>query len=320
MGLLYTAGDMSYWAIWLFILFALMAFNELGRSKPWAGITLFGIVPLVLTIFVWLTTAAPGNEYGTGTWFNWVKTYSALAGCLGFMALRFVSWTGKDGQTHHLYEKKWALCFPPLILAINIAEAVLRDFQVFSFGLWGGGTVENLWTISGPWNIMNGIAGILNIITICGWLGIFVSRDKTRDMIWPDMIWPWIIAYDLWNFAYTYNCISDHSAYCGLALLLSCTIPTFFIKRGAWLQHRAQTLGLWIMFIMTVPQFADRIAPIPTTHNPTAFFIVSAVALAFNAGVAVYQLLQIKRRSLNPLHDEIYTHTRPYKAVVDENR
>lgn len=320
MGLLYTAGDMSYWAIWLFILFALMAFNELGRSKPWAGITLFGIVPLVLTIFVWPTTAAPGNEYGTGTWFNWVKTYSALAGCLGFMALRFVSWTGRDGQTHHLYEKKWALCFPPLILAINIAEAVLRDFQVFSFGLWGGGTVENLWTISGPWNIMNGIAGILNIITICGWLGIFVSRDKTRDMIWPDMIWPWIIAYDLWNFAYTYNCISDHSAYCGLALLLSCTIPTFFIKRGAWLQHRAQTLGLWIMFIMTVPQFADRIAPIPTTHNPTAFFIVSAVALAFNAGVAVYQLLQIKRRSLNPLHDEIYTHTRPYKAVVDENR
>ena len=217
----------------------------------------------MLTIFVWPTTAAPGNEYGTGTWFNWVKTYSALAGCLGFMALRFVSWTGKDGQTHHLYEKKWALCFPPLILAINIAEAVLRDFQVFSFGLWEGGTVENLWTISGPWNIMNGIAGILNIITICGWLGIFVSRDKTRDMIWPDMIWPWIIAYDLWNFAYTYNCISDHSAYCGLALLLSCTIPTFFIKRGAWLQHRAQTLGLWIMFI------ARRYRSSPTASPPS---------------------------------------------------
>ncbi len=319
MGLLYTAGDMSYWAIWLFILFALMAFNELGRSKPWAGITLFGIVPLLLTIFVWPTTAAPGNEYGTGTWFNWVKTYSALAGCLGFMALRFVSWTGKDGQTHHLYEKKWALCFPPLILAINIAEAVLRDFQVFSFGLWEGGTVENLWTISGPWNIMNGIAGILNIVTICGWLGIFVSRDKTRDMIWPDMIWPWIIAYDLWNFAYTYNCISDHSAYCGLALLLSCTIPTFFIKRGAWLQHRAQTLGLWIMFIMTVPQFADRIAPIPTTHNPAAFFVVSAIALAFNLGVAIYQLARIRRGKLNPMRDELYTDTKPYRDVVAEN-
>ena len=233
MGILYQAGEPIYWAIWLFVLFALMAFNELGRVKPWAGIALFAVVPVLMTIFVWPTTAAPGNEYGTGTWFNWVKTYSALAGCLGFMALRFVKWRGKDGRIHHLYEKRWALCFPPLILAVNIAEAVIRDFQVYSFGLWQGGVVENLWTISGPWNIMNGIAGILNILTICGWFGIIISKDRTRDMIWPDMIWAWIIAYDLWNFAYTYNCISDHSAYCGLALLLACTIPTFFIKRGA---------------------------------------------------------------------------------------
>lgn len=151
MGILYQAADPLYWAIWLFILFALMAFNELGRTSLWAGIALFAVVPFVLTIFVWPTTAAPGNEYGTGTWFNWVKTYSALAGCLGFMALRFVKWRGKDGQLHYLYEKKWALCFPPLILAVNIAEAVIRDFQVFSFGLWQGGIVENLWTMSGPW-------------------------------------------------------------------------------------------------------------------------------------------------------------------------
>ena len=25
----------------------------------------------------------------------------------------------------------------------------------------------------------------------------------------------------------------------------------FFIKKGAWLQHRASTLALWIMFVMT---------------------------------------------------------------------
>jgi hypothetical protein len=50
--------------------------------------------------------------------------------------------------------------------------------------------------MSGPWNIMNGIAGRLNIIVICGWTGIFISRDSSKDMIRP-----WIIAYDLWNFA-----------------------------------------------------------------------------------------------------------------------
>ena len=37
-GILYQAEDPLYWAIWLFILFALMAFNELGRVKLWAGI------------------------------------------------------------------------------------------------------------------------------------------------------------------------------------------------------------------------------------------------------------------------------------------
>ena len=25
---------------------------------------------------------------------------------------------------------------------------------------------------------MNGIAGILNIVTICGWFGIFISKDS----------------------------------------------------------------------------------------------------------------------------------------------
>ncbi len=31
MGILYQAADPIYWAIWVFVLFALMAFNELGR-------------------------------------------------------------------------------------------------------------------------------------------------------------------------------------------------------------------------------------------------------------------------------------------------
>ncbi|WP_455163469.1 DUF5692 family protein, partial [Slackia exigua] len=98
------------------------------------------------------------------------------------------------------------------------------------------------------------------------------------------------------------------------------TIPTFFIKRGAWLQHRAQTLALWIMFVMTVPQFADVLAPIPTTHNPTAFFVVSLVALASNVAVAAYQLHRMRTRKLNPLKDQIYADTKVYRHVVDENR
>ena len=309
MGILYEAMSPMGWGIFLFVLFALMAFNELGRSTKWGGITLFLIVPIILTIFVWPTTAAPGNEYGTGTWFNWVKTYSALAGCLGFMAIRYIPAVAK---------KKWVLWFPAIILAVNILEAAIRDFECFFYGAFKGAYINNLWVMSGPWNIMNGIAGILNIVLICGWTGIFVSKDRTKDMMWPDMTWRYILAYDQWNFAYSYNCISDHSIYCGLALLLSCTIPSFFIKKGAWLQHRAHTLGLWIMFVMTVPSFADRIAPVATTHNPTAFFIVSLLSLLVNAGMVIYQIALIRKRKLNALKDEVYSNTKGYKELLAE--
>lgn len=305
---LYEVPGISGWAIMLFVLFALMAFNELGRTTRWGGLFLFLVVPVILTFFVWPTTAAPGNEYGTGNWFNWVKTYSALAGCLGFMAIRFIPGVST---------KKWALAFPPIILALNILEACIRDFQVFSYGVWDGAFIDHLWVMSGPWNIMNGIAGLLNIVVICGWVGIVISKEKSKDMLWPDMIWPWIISYDLWNFAYTYNCMSDHSFYSGLTLLLACTIPAFFIKKGAWLQHRASTLALWIMFIMTIPTFADRIAPVPTTHNPKAFFTVSLLALLSNLALAGYQFYKIRKNKLHPLKDEVYKDTQAYKGVLE---
>lgn len=309
MGILYNMPDMTGWAIAIAVLFGLMAFNEFGRTTRWGGIAMFIVLPIFLTIFIWPTTAAPGNEYGTGNWFNWVKTYSALAGVIGFMALRFVP---------GLIEKRWARVFPPAILALNILEACIRDFQVFGYGAWEGEVINHLWMMSGPWNIMNGIAGLLNIIAITGWMGIYISKGSSKDMIWPDMIWPWIIAYDLWNFAYTYNCIADHSFYAGVILLLSCTIPAFFIKKGAWLQHRAATLGLWTMFIMTFPTFADRIAPVPTTHNPDAFFVVSLIALLANIALVVMMGRKIYRQRLNPLKEEIFSDTSAYKRVEAE--
>lgn len=308
MGILYESIGWTSWGIWFFVLFAIMAFNELGRTSLIGGLTLFLVVPILLTIFVWPTTAAPGNEYGTGNWFNWVKTYSALAGSLGFMALRFIP---------KLQKNKWALAFPAFILAINILEACIRDFQVYSFGAWDGAVIDNLWVMSGPWNLMNGIAGLLNIIAISGWIGITISKDSSKDMIWADMIWPWIIAYDLWNFAYTYNCISDHSFYAGAALLLACTIPAFLIKKGVWLQHRAQTLSIWIMFIMTVPTFADKIAPVATTHNPKAFFAVSLIALLSNIALVVYHFYRVKKFKVNLLKgEEVYKGTKAYEDAL----
>jgi len=291
--------------MWFAVLAGLILVNELARSNKWIALVLFVVFPIVLPFTVWKQTAGAGSS--VGDWFHWFKVYSALAGCLGFMALRFIKGLDKN---------KYALLFPPVILAINIIEAVVRDFQCFGLN----GMVDGILTIGGPWNIMNGIAGILNIITITGWMGIFIGKDKKHDMLWPDMLWFWIIAYDLWNFAYVYNCVSDHAFYAGAALLISCTIPAFFIKKGAWLQHRAQTLAIWMMFVMTVPSFVDTsMFAVKSSHSTTALWIVSGLALASNVGVLVYEIITIVKTKRNPLKQEIYTDQPAYQDVVNKN-
>ncbi|AKK02181.1 DUF5692 family protein [Corynebacterium epidermidicanis] len=282
------------------VLGALIGLNEIVRRWRGAGWAFFIALPIILTIFVWPTTAGPGSS--TGTWFHWVKVYSALAGCLGFMALRYHP---------KLAAKRWALCFPPFILGLNILEACIRDFQVGAMN--ADGLVDDVHMVSGSWNYMNGIAGLLNLITICGWTGIIISRDSSKDMIWPDMLWFWIIAY-------VYNCVGDHSFYAGAALLISCTIPAFFIKKGAWLQHRANTLAFWTMFTMAVPSFVtDSKFAVSASHSPTALFLVSAVALAANIAVFGYQIHRIRAQKLHPLQDEIYTDHGSYQEVLSAN-
>lgn len=290
---------------WLIVVAVLMGLNELARSSKIASIILFIIVPIVLTIFVWPTTAGPGSS--TGTWFHWAKVYSALAGCLGFMALRYYP---------KLMNNKWLLLFPPLILAFNICEAVARDFQVASLH----GVVDGVFMNGGIWNVMNGIAGIINIITITGWFGIKISKNKQKDMLWPDQIWPWIVAYDVWNFAYVYNCVGDHSFYAGLALLIAPTTAAFLIKKGTWLQARAQTLAFWMMFTMSHPAFVtDSQFAVTSSHNSTGLFIVSFLALAINIAVLILHIYRANKYHRNVLKDEVYKGTKSYNEVVDNN-
>ena len=288
--------------MWVVVLAGLILVNELARRSKWFSILLFIALPLVLTFTVWPITASKGSS--VGTWFHWAKVYSSLAGCVGFMGIRFIKGWDKN---------KYILLFPPLILALNILEAVIRDFQLTNVS----GLVDGVVMVAGPWHIMNGIAGIINIITISGWMGIFISKGKSKDMMWPDMLWFWVIAYDLWNFAYVYNCVSDHAFYAGAALLISCTIPAFFIKKGAWLQHRAQTLGIWMMFVMCFPSFVDTSKfAVKSSHNETALMVVSSLALAFNVGVLVYHVYKIYKGKINPLKEEVYTELEAFKSVA----
>lgn len=298
---LFEAIEFHAALMWFGVLGGLILLNEIARRNKWASIASFIVLPIILTITVWPKTAGAGTS--VGTWFHWAKVYSALAGCLGFMALRYIKGADKN---------KIMLTFPAFILALNILEAVIRDFQCTNMS----GIVDGVVMVPGSWHIMNGVAGILNIVTISGWLGIYVSKDKSRDMIWPDQLWYWIIAYDLWNFAYVYNCVSDHAFYAGAALLISCTIPAFLIKKGAWLQHRAQTLAFWMMFVMCFPNFVDTsVFAVKSSHNPTALFAVSFISLLANVAVFGFHFYKIYKHKRNPFVSEVYIDLKSYQEL-----
>lgn len=286
---------------------ALILLNEITRKSRAAAFVAYGVLPVILIIGIltgWINT--PSSK----TWFGVVKTFSALAGVWGFLAIRYLPKVEKS---------KFAICFPALILAINILEAVFRDFEVFS--TYKTITVDEagLTMLGGFWNIMNGIAGIILILTLTGWMGIKVAKTKSRDMVWADQLWFWILAYDVWNIAYCYNCISTRAMYSGMALILSCTLAEIFCKHGIWLQHRAQTLALFGMFSLFFNYQGSDLFGIKASYNPNAWMTLSAMALVTNIAVGVYEIYVIKKYKKNPFKEEVYTHLVSYKQNMTDN-
>lgn len=311
---------LAAFSMWIVVFVCLFVFNEVARRFKWMGFFSFVVLPVILTI-IWFTVM---KETTYTDWFHLAKVYSATAGSIGFWLIRHYEKKDKSGNVvWRLATNKIALCFPPLILAINILEAVARDIEVGStFWMINSGAIEGeiMGVLGGPWNYMNAIAGILNIITITGWFGIVIrkmsDKDKSRDMLWPDMLWFWILAYDIWNFVYTYNCIPTHSWYAGLALLIAPTLCAFTVGKGAWLQHRAATLAIWCMFAQTFPLFQDTGKfMVSSSYNPTIYTILGALSLLVNLVVFVYMIMKFKQTKRNPYKAELYVDHSEYKAI-----
>ncbi|MEG1017116.1 MAG: DUF5692 family protein, partial [Oscillospiraceae bacterium] len=211
MGFLFQSYSVSSLLFLAVLIVALIALNELTRRSKLMSVLFYCVIPVVLVVLIAMgVVSSPSSK----TWFGVVKTFSALLGVLGFMAIRFT----KLGQ------KKFAWYFPVAILAINIIEAIFRDVEVFM--QYKTLTVDDaaITMLGGPWNLLNAAAGVFLLLSLTGWMGIKVANTPSRDMVWADQLWFWIIAYDFWNIAYCYNCISTRAMYAGVALVASCTI------------------------------------------------------------------------------------------------
>ncbi len=290
----------------LAILAALLAINEATRRSRVLSVLAYVVAPIAFTLFLWPRTAGGGSN--SGYWFAWVKTYSALAGVVGFMLFRHVK---------RLERNRLMMAFPAFILVLNIVEAILREIEVRG----AQGIVENgLFLQGGPWNTANAAAGILMVLSMSGFMGVRIAKTKSRDMVWPDQLWPWIIAYGLWNMSYCYNCIPDRSFYTGVVLIGAGTLADFAMKRGAWLQHRAQTLALFAMFSLSFPSYAELPAfSITSTHNPNAKMALGLLSLAVNLAVFAWQLRSAIRGRKNPLTMDVHGGTKAYAKALAAN-
>ena len=315
----YGENAMFQWLGWIMVFVGLIAANEVARRSKTGGIVCFLGIPAVLTVYFIsiYVCAGAGMEWALnnptylhmGSWFHYAKLYAATAGCIGFMMLKY-GW-GKLGRSEAFK------VFPFAIVAINILIAVVSDFEsaVRAFGTtWVSS--EGVVLMGGWHNVFNGIAGLINIFCMTGWWGIYRSK-KGDDMLWPDMTWVYILAYDVWNFCYTYNCLPTHAWYCGLALLLAPTVANFFWNKGGWIQNRANTLALWCMFAQVFPMFQDySVFSVDSVNNPNINLAVSIAALAVNIGAFGHIMYRAKKLGVNPYKHEVFKGTRDFEQAM----
>ncbi|SDZ15765.1 DUF5692 family protein [Tindallia californiensis] len=289
------------------VILAAIGINELLRMSKKISIGIFLVLPFIMT-FYWIS-----NDSEVVSWFFWVKVYSALAGSLIYMVVRFTDYPVK----HPGY-----LLLIPGILALNILEAVVREFQVVLAGFHG--MVDGAYYISGGWNYVNAVAGIINILLLCGWVGIKRKERKNRvDMVWPDLGSMYIMAYALWNISYVYSCSPNNALYSGFALNLAPIIPAFFWAKGTWMQNRAHTLSVWMILIMTFPYlFADgSMLQASLSYHAIANWSLAIASLGLNGTLFVWQAARILKTKKNPLREEIWVGTSQYQGEdeVTEN-
>lgn len=347
---LYGSTAMTQLLGWVLVFAGLVILNEIGRRTKIGGIVLFVIIPAILTIyFIAIQAGLFGGhsnqtyEYMNG-WFHYAKLYAADIGVVGFLMIKYKWGIGK---------KEWFKPWPFIIVAINILIAVASDFESairayqitgdFSGAWWASN--EGVFLYGGWWNIVNGIAGLINIFCMTGWWGIYSSKDKNhQDMLWPDMTIWFIVAYDIWNFTYTYCNLPTHSWYCGVALLLAPTFANALWNKGGWIQNRANTLATWCMFAQVLPlfQISGVFSVIPSlynnvtgaktgldlasidsatmstiTPNTTAMGVCAILALAANVVCLSVIIKRAIEQKKNPYKEEIFAGTKDFVEAME---
>lgn len=96
----HTIGTTGFQILgWVMVFVGLILANEFARRSKAGGIIMFAVVPAIVTVYclALIIGVAQGQQWAIenpttvfqNSWFHYAKMYAALAGCIGFMVIKY---------------------------------------------------------------------------------------------------------------------------------------------------------------------------------------------------------------------------------------
>ncbi len=235
--------------------FFTLGLTELFRRKPKLGAIVFILAPLTFPLW------AENRD----SWFEWAKILSVLlpTAVLGFN--RWANYYKPEGKIWDILRSKGFLWFFFGILALNITEASLRDWELG--------------------NYLNALTGFILVLTI-PFADKFWRFDKVNfgELI-VDFGKGWCLLYTTWNAAFIYGAIPDEFAL-GFAILIAAEVYSFAGRPDLYIMARVYTLAIFVLHLgcFDIPAIMDSSA----WYNADVVHYWGVINIIFAVGYVIW--------------------------------
>ena len=208
-----------------------LGMTEFFRRHLKLGAIFFLLAPL--TFPLWF-------EHRAG-WFQWAKIMSVLLPTALLGLNRWACFENREGRVWNVLKSRKFLWFFFAILALNITEASLRDWQLG--------------------NYFNALSGFILILTI-PFADKYWRMDRVeRGDLVVDFTRAWCLLYTTWNACFLYASLPNEFAM-GLAILIAAEFYPFIGRPDLYVMARVYTLALFVLQLgcFGLPTFMDSTA------------------------------------------------------------
>lgn len=229
----------------------------LGKCHPPILWAIFGVLPAVGT-YHWI--------YNRGfDLFIWIKIYSIM------ICICWGTWY-RFGKRDHL---NWTRRSIVLLLLANVAEATVLD-------LFATGTANHL----------NAAAGLILVGSLLSrFPNTSVDHHSGKRCLLLNVPITWIIGYTLWNWTFVYL---NYPAYLGHhTAVLAAALAVGLIDRRRWVQARAATLGVNLLWMACFPSQLLELSNTSSWSNPQIGTIVAIVSLGWMLHLLVLRVVTV---------------------------